>query len=733
MRDILMWVLTVEVLGLACLPLLRVFFDNRRDAALLSRPFGLALVAYIGWALSLSKSVGFERGTLLLALAIVAIASYLARRAARKRQGAAAERYWGAEERRAALLFWVPTAIFLGIRAAVPEVLGAEKFMDLAFFNSLSRFGAMPPTDPWMSGHTINYYYWGYLLAAVLAKLAQVPSFVSYNLSVATFAGYTFVSAACLALRLSGGRSLAGIWAGIGAVFAGNVTGALDAWHAPFIRDFDYWHASRVIASGNTINEFPFFTFFHADLHPHLLAFPFSIAVFAAAHRYIAIPAAGAADADAAAARKKLPLSAKAAEFLGRWWPPFVVALLAGTARAANNWLLPAMAILLVVAGVLRTTQARRIPPLGDALWGALVGAGVLLLSLVLWYPYSRSYALQTQGLARATQRSDLLEFLGVWGFLFAACYAGLIFAVAAGTKEESRKSSDLFLALFGFGCLVAAFLTRAPALMALLPLAAIAVIVAYRALRSPEGDPDDVFTSFLIVLAVGMIAGCEFIYFKDNYGEQLQRMNTIFKFYHQAWPLLAVGAAVFGERVWRQRRLAGWLPRFALAVAAAVSLFYPVEAAASRLRQQEGSPSLDLRIALNRRSSADKAAIEWLSQHASAGSVLLEATGDPYSELARISSHTGLPTVLGWANHEGLWRSNDPEIAQRGGAVRSFYTALDAAAAQAVIARYGVKYVVWGDMERRTYPGAPDPGTRPFLELVFPGQTAIYRVIGAR
>jgi uncharacterized membrane protein len=61
--------------------------------------------------------------------------------------------------------------------------------MDLAFFNSIARHGAMPPLDPWMAGRTINYYYWGYLLAASLAKLASVTPFVSYNLAVATFAG----------------------------------------------------------------------------------------------------------------------------------------------------------------------------------------------------------------------------------------------------------------------------------------------------------------------------------------------------------------------------------------------------------------------------------------------------------------------------------------------------------------------------------------------------------------
>ena len=719
-----MWVLTVEVLGLACLPLLRAFFANRRDAALLSRPIGLALVAYLAWALSLSKGLGFGRGTLLLALALIGLASFFVGRSAR-RADRTPEPYWGPEEKRAALFFWAPAAVFLLIRAAVPEVLGAEKFMDLAFLNSLTRSGAMPPADPWMSGHSINYYYWGYLLAAALAKLSAVPTFVSYNMAVATFGGYSFVAAACLALRLSGGRFAAGLWAGIGAVFAGNLTGAFDAWHAPFARDFDYWHASRVIASGKTINEFPFFTFFHADLHPHLLAFPYSIAVFAAAHRFLEIPPASAAS------------PWKAADTPRRWGrafaPALLVALLAGTARAANNWTLPAMAILLVFAGVFRATQGRRLPAFGDALWGALVGAGILLLSLVLWLPYSRSYELPIKGLGRATMTSDLIEFLGVWGIFFVAGYAALLSAAATGKEEGSRRRSDLLAAGLVFACLLAGFVSRTPALVVILPLALLALRVAANALRAPEGRPEDLFAAFLLVLALAMIAGCEFIYFKDNYGDALQRMNTIFKFYHQAWPLLAVAVAVFGERAWRERAESGGFSRPVLAAALFLSLFYPAEAAASRLRQHEGAVSLDLRSALARRSPGDAEAIDWLLRHAPGDAVVLEATGDPYSEFARISSHTGIPTVLGWANHEGLWRSNDAEIARRANDIRAIYAASDPKTAASLLESYRVTYVVVGDLERRAYPQAGGASSLAFLQPVFPGQTAIYKVTAAR
>ncbi len=718
MRDILIWVLTVEVLGLACLPLLRAFFEDRRDAALLSRPVGLALVAYVGWALSLSKSIGFERGTLLLALVLVGTASFFVARAAR-RAGGSARPFFGAEEKRAALYFWIPAAVFIVIRAAQAEVLGAEKFMDLAFLNSLTRFGAMPPADPWMSGLTINYYYWGYLLASVLAKLSEVPTFVAYNLSIATFAGYSFTAAACLALRLSGGRRAAGVWAGIGTVFAGNLAGALDAWHAPFAREFDYWHASRVIAAGNTINEFPFFTFFHADLHPHLTAFPFYIAAFVAAHRYLQIPP------------EPLPSPWKISDLLRKWWPPLLLALLAGTARAANNWNLPAVGLLLVFTCVFRTTQGRRLPSMADMFWGAMPGVGLLLLSLLLFFPYSRSYMLQTQGLGRATLKSELPEFLGVWAILLAAGYVGFLAAPGPDRDEKSRRRGDLVMALLAGACLVAAFVLKAPALVAIVPLGFLGLRLALRAVKSPEGNPEDLFTGFLVFLAVGMIAGCEFVYFKDSYGQALQRMNTVFKFYHQAWPLLAVGAAVLAERAWHRSAPGPSPVRLALAAAMALSLFYPVEAAASRLRQREGPFSLDLRAALARRNSGDAAAIAWLIRHAPEGSVILEATRDPYSEFSRISSHTGIPTVLGWANHEGLWRSNDPEVAQRSAAVKAFYTTSDPRTAAALVRKYRVNFVVVGDMERRTYPGAENVGALPFLSPALTGSTEIYRVTG--
>jgi YYY domain-containing protein len=712
--DILKWVIAAEVLGLAVLPVLRGFFANRRDAALLSRPIGLVVAGWLAWALSLATPLGFSRGTILLAVAVVAGVSLIVRR--RSGSGREAGPFWGAEENRAALFFWAPTAIFLIVRAAAPEVLGAEKFMDLAFLNSLTRGRAMPPLDPWMSEKTINYYYWGYFLVATMAKATGVSTFVAYNLAIATFAGYSFAAAACLGHRLTRGRTTAAIGAGFVSVFAGNLMGASDAWARPFARDFDYWHASRVIGSGDTINEFPFFTFFHADLHSHLLAFPFFIAAFAMADRWIEAGPAG---------------TSPPPGFLRRAAPFLLVELVVAAAIAANFWNAPAVACLLVFAGVARGTRGEGLPSPGPALRGALTGALLVVASLVLIHPYRSSYHLPNDGIGRTHAVSRVLELLGVWGILFAVAATGLLREAREDT-EERRRRRDFGLAVAGVLSVVAAIKTNNPALVPLLVLAFLAALAGWRALRwNPERE--GLFAAFLCFLALAMIAGCELVYVKDSYGDQLHRMNTVFKFYLQAWPLLGIGAVVFADRAWREAKHSRRFLAFLFAAAAFAASLYPATAIASRLRQNDAPFSLDARKALGRRNPGDLAAIQWLEKNAPPGSVVMEATGNPYTEYARISSHTGIPTVMGWANHEGLWRSNAPEVPARIEEVRGFYSAADPAVARGILNKRRVTHVILGDLERTTYPDAPRVAAFPFLEHVHGGATAVYRVVPGR
>jgi uncharacterized membrane protein len=101
------------------------------------------------------------------------------------------------------ILFFSILVIWSLIRAFNPSIEGLEKFMDWGFINSILRSNFLPATDMWFSGETINYYYFGHIIFAVLTKLSNISSSITYNLSIATVAALTFSFAFSLSSNLA--------------------------------------------------------------------------------------------------------------------------------------------------------------------------------------------------------------------------------------------------------------------------------------------------------------------------------------------------------------------------------------------------------------------------------------------------------------------------------------------------------------------------------------------------
>ena len=141
-------------------------------------------------------------------------------------------------------------------------------------------------------------------------------------------------------------------------------------------------------------------------------------------------------------------------------------------------------------------------------------------------------------------------------------------------------------------------------------------------------------------------------------------------------------------------------MPRAALLLLAAV---YPVAGTYARKGGFSESPTLSGLRWLEESSPGDPPAMEWLRDNAPSGSVVLEAVGDDYSGFGhgRISTFTGLPTVMGWTGHELQW-GHDPGSRRRD--VERIYRATDPADARPLLDEYGVRYVVVGPIERTTY-----------------------------
>jgi uncharacterized membrane protein len=77
---------------------------------------------------------------------------------------------------------------------------------------------------------------------------------------------------------------------------------------------------------------------------------------------------------------------------------------------------------------------------------------------------------------------------------------------------------------------------------------------------------------------------------------------------------------------------------------------------------------------------------------------------GGQYSWGGRISAHTGLPTVLGWAGHELQWRGSTAEPGIREPDVETLYTSRVWPQTQELLDKYGIEYVIVGPLEVNTY-----------------------------
>ena len=125
-----------------------------------------------------------------------------------------------------------------------------------------------------------------------------------------------------------------------------------------------------------------------------------------------------------------------------------------------------------------------------------------------------------------------------------------------------------------------------------------------------------------------------------------------------------------------------------------------------------------------------DYKAITWLNQNIGGRPVIVEAQGDSYTDYARISANTGLPTVLGWPVHEWLWRGSYDIPSPRIEDVRLIYESDDLVETKKILKKHKVVYVYLGNLEREKYPNLKEAKFEELGDIVFEtGQTKIYRI----
>ncbi len=556
-----------------------------------------------------------------------------------------------------------------------------------------------------------------------------------------------------------------------------------------------WWRASRVVQdydlAGNwreIIDEFPFFSYLLGDLHPHVLAMPFGLLAIAVAlnlflggfrgetslfgMRVIRVPVNRTGFFFSAVVLGGLA-------FLNIWDFPIYLALVCGALACTRS--------LSVIARA--RDEGWRLQRLEEFLAFALP---LGILALMLYLPFYFGFSSQAGGvlpnLVSPTRGAHLWVMFGslllpifallfyFWrgekhpanwvlgiGLAFGLVFFLWLFSWAMGWFAELRlpEFAASFLQSQGATDASAFFasanlkrLSYAGGLLTLLALLAVPLAFLLKSeggrpalavrpgskveeMKAEDEDPynssfilhPSSFVLLLILLGALLVLAPEFVYLRDQFG---WRMNTIFKFYYQAWLMWSLAAA-FGAAVMLQRlrRVWNWLYSIGLVLLLFAALTYPTLSLLNKTNnfQPPFGLTLDGAAHLDRQYPEDAKAIRWL-QTAPYG-VIAEATTPTasYSDYAHISTYTGLPAVLGWPMHESQWRDGYAEQGTRMDDIQRLYETSDWNTAQAILTQYNVRYVYVGTLERNTY-RVNETKFQRFLRPVYQnGSVTIYEV----
>ncbi len=833
MTSFILWYLVITTIGLVTFPIAYRLLPKLPDRGYsLSRVLGLLIWGYVFWMLASFGILRNTSGGLLLALAIVlGLSVWSARNITRKELS-----QWWKKNRILVIcvegLFLVAFGLWAYVRAANPEIVGTEKPMELAFINAILNSLDFPPHDPWLSGYAISYYYFGYILIAIMAKITSVPGNIAFNLGIAMTFGLSAIAAYGVVYNLLTARVLSKVsdsivsttskqtpvnnlwlYAFLGPIFTlimSNFEGILHVFHtrglfwrsdetgqltSSFwswldIKDLSqppalpfswlpenhwwWWRASRVIQDydlvGNwkeIIDEFPFFSFLLGDLHPHVLAIPFALLLIGFIFNFFLGGGRGEIRLWKFRIHLNLPTYLLGAlllggmMFLNTWDFPFYVALFCSAYvlmrsreegwRGGLVWEFLGLGIVLGISGIILylpfylgfSSQAGGIlpnliyPTRGVHLW-VMFGALLLLLIPYLFYLWKQggNWISMRNGLVVTFSGMVLLLIMAVV-FGFGIVKLPIIGGIYLDSLGAIGQTGKLFTEVF------VRRLTNPGGWLTLGVMMTVVIGLLWpRKARNVDDDelnlsheypnpfplhPVHVYGLLLIALGLLAVIGPEFFYLRDQFG---WRINTIFKFYYQAWLLWAI-AASFGSAVLLQDLRGKWKIIFStgLLVVIFASLVYPVFSIWSKTNgfQPPAGINLNGTAYFENQNPDEMAAIEWL-QTASTG-VVLEAVGGSYSSYGRVATMSGQPTVLGWPGHESQWRGGAREMGSRQSDIEHIYRSAGWDEVEELLNQYKVKYIFVGSLERSTY-GVNESKFMLNLTPVFQqGQVTIYEV----
>lgn len=544
-------------------------------------------------------------------------------------------------------------------------------------------------------------------------------------------------------------------------------------------RFFWWWQASRTLRDKTpwgdhqeVIDEFPAFSFILGDMHPHLLALPFVLVVVTLAFNLYRARAARASTTleERGAAEPELGWRRVVGHLVRRWAPVAGAAIVVGALGFLNTWDMPIYWALVVAAWVLgqyRHVEEKGMRAFFEVVLAIIPDALVLgVLSILAYLPFWVGLRSQAGGILPNVFNATKLHQFVIMFLPLLVPVIGLIITGARRRHVNGWNALGIGVALM-LGIALVALLVGSvaarPYLIAILRGESVQGYtlppeLALKALKArltnpwvglflaigvstvllsliqsskdkakapvaavlPTGEDTTVYGFPLLLVLVGLLLTLapEFVYLQDVF---MTRMNTIFKFYFQAWVLWSLAGA------WQLARWLKFLPdreviwRWVGCVASTfcilIGLVYTLLAIPARAREQGVPWTLDGTVWVQESQPSDYAAIRWLNENVVGAPVIVEAPGDEHSYIyeGRVSALTGLPTLLGWGGHQMQWRGNYEVPAQREADLEVLFATQDQTAARKIFDKYGIIYVYIGPLERQRY---PEPGIAKFAAM---------------
>lgn len=805
-----LWYVVVALLGWAVYPFVRLALGGLADKGYpFARLVGLVVVAYFTW-LGGSAGIPVTRWmiTAVIGGLVLVNAVFVAlQRAALKEEWKTRRKYIIVVELVALAFFLIDLFIRLGNPDLWHQYKGGEKPMDFSYFNAVIKSTTFPPYDPWFAGGYINYYYYGFVLIGVLVKWLGIEPTIAYNLILPTLFMMLALGAFSIGWNLlhrwngtageetdgecknfSKRSFIAGVGSAVGLLILGNwgtvrmiwtglqrlaaPNGVIDGanflqqsvWAVqgvgrffsgtplPYAQGDWYWIPSRALP-GSAITEFPFFTFLYGDPHAHMIALPVTVLSLGWA---LSILRGGWKWGENGRLGK---LSFACSLALG--------AMAVGALRGTNTWDMPAYLVICALA-LLYTCwkygdfHFSILSGLSDEIQRGLVALGTTVLFVILVFAaYAPFAAWYSQGYNSIElwdgERSPFWSYMVHWGVFLFFIVSWMIHETIHWMKETPVSALNklrpyrgtIILMLVAFAAVIAGLTVMHIEIAWLtLPLMVWTVLLL---LRPGQSDAKR-FVLFLVGSGLTLTLAVEVVRLVGD----IERMNTVFKFYLQAWTMLSLSAAA--GLFWMLPEITtGWNSRWSRVWQAAMvvlifgAALFPVFGGADKIRDRmdvTAPHSLDGMaymanavfndpIGKTVDLSEDFRAIQWMLQNVQGSPVIVEANTPEYRWGSRFTIYSGLPGVVGWNWHQRQQRATTPSewVTNRVGEIESFYNTLNQSDAESFLRKYNVRYIIVGRLEQAYYSAEglskfPAWNGVVWNEVYQDGGTSIYEVI---